>query len=95
MPSRQLLQRAGGRVRTVREGVCYQKGRIKICILPLAEYPPLISCAPCAPLLSVWGEPKAPIIDFHNGGCGSGRVQNSVGQFQMRASEAAGDIMRG
>jgi hypothetical protein len=73
-PSMQPLQTAVCRVRTVRGCVCCQKRGIKRCSLhlPLAKHPPLLSCAPCAPLLSLWGGPEGQIIAFCDGGCGRG-----------------------
>jgi hypothetical protein len=64
-------------------------------LLPRVDYPPLVFCAPCAPLLSLWEGPEGQGSTFRDGGCGRGRVQSSVGQLEMRAREAAGDKVRG
>ncbi|KAJ1403702.1 hypothetical protein B484DRAFT_405018 [Ochromonadaceae sp. CCMP2298] len=63
-------------------------------LLPRVEYPPLVSCAPCAPLLSVWGGLEGQIIAFRDKGCGRGRVQSSVGLLEIRAREAKRDKSR-
>jgi hypothetical protein len=78
-------------------GCVLPKGENKRCSshLPAPNHPPLIFCAPRAPLLSLWESPGGQGSTFRDGGCGRGRVQSSVGQLEMRAREAAGDKVRG
>jgi hypothetical protein len=62
------------RGRVLLEGQMKRRGLL----LPRVDYPPLVSCAPCAPLLSLWGGLEGLGSTFRDGGDGRGHVQSSV-----------------